>query len=266
MVQQAASQAARFGAAELARYAAVVSEALSSLKGTTAPRLQLELMVAQLLLPAIDDDDVGTHARLDALERRVAAAPVHEHPEPALASKPKAEPAPKSESKVKTPVKETPAKKTAKPKADVASPPAPEAKAPPPMDITQIRSLWPAVLDVVKSNGKVAWMVFSDSSPLSWEDGTLAIAMRDASKAANARNSGHSDRLQAAVHDVLRIDAQIDLVLAPDAPDAATPADASAPRVSDEPSIDDANVDDVSGVDLAIRELGATQIGEIEHR
>jgi hypothetical protein len=33
----------------------------------------------------------------------------------------------------------------------------------------------------------------------------------------------------------------------------------------DAPSMDDPDVDDSSGVDLALRELGATQIGEIEH-
>jgi DNA polymerase-3 subunit gamma/tau len=58
-------QARLFGAAELARAAEVVSEALSALKGATAPRLHLELMVARLLLPAADVDERGFLARLD---------------------------------------------------------------------------------------------------------------------------------------------------------------------------------------------------------
>jgi hypothetical protein len=33
----------------------------------------------------------------------------------------------------------------------------------------------------------------------------------------------------------------------------------------DAPSLDDADVDDVTGVDLIKRELGGVQIGEIEH-
>ena len=33
----------------------------------------------------------------------------------------------------------------------------------------------------------------------------------------------------------------------------------------DAPSLDDANADGAVGVDLALRELGATRIGEIEH-
>ena len=74
-------QAAAFGAAELARAADVVSEALSDLRGATAPRLQLELMAARLLLPASDADERGTRARLDQLERRMSSAPVLAAPE-----------------------------------------------------------------------------------------------------------------------------------------------------------------------------------------
>ena len=45
----------------------------------------------------------------------------------------------------------------------------------------------------------------------------------------------------------------------------AAPAAAQEPVEPDAPSLDDPNVDDATGVDLALRELGATQIGEIEH-
>jgi hypothetical protein len=130
------------------------------------------------------------------------------------------------------------------------------------IDITQIRSLWSAVLEVVKANRKVAWLVLNESAPLSWESGTLAVGVREASKLANARSNAFDGNLRAAVAEVLRIDANIDLVLAPDAP---SPDVAGAPeQTRDEPSIDDEALDDLSGVDLAIRELGATTIGEIE--
>jgi DNA polymerase-3 subunit gamma/tau len=43
------------------------------MKGTTAPRLQLELMCARVLLPAADDDSRSVLARLERLERRLAA-------------------------------------------------------------------------------------------------------------------------------------------------------------------------------------------------
>ncbi len=293
-VQRIAEQASRFGSAELARNAEIVSASLSALKGTTAPRLQLELMVAHLLLPAVDSDERGMQARLDQLERRMGADVVTQTPPPA--AQPAQPPAPPKLSEVAPSTAAKPKKGTKKPADELPDAPidapaeastsassgsvAAEPSIPTASDsahesvgvsasesttqtgaevsLAQIKSLWPAVLDVVKSKGKVAWMVFSDSAPLSWEGGTLAVAMRDASKAANARNSGHIDRLHDAVRDVLRVDVNIDLVLAPNAP-SATPA------VPDEPSVEDDNVEQVGGVDLAMRELGATRIGEIEH-
>jgi len=74
------------GLAQLSRAADLVSTGLSELKGATAPRLQLELLCARLLLPAVDDTDAGLLARLDRLEHRVsylgegAAAPVAPSP------------------------------------------------------------------------------------------------------------------------------------------------------------------------------------------
>ncbi len=66
------SQNERLGLAQLSRAADLVNTGLSELKGATAPRLQLELLCARLLLPAIDDTDSGLLARLDRLEHRVA--------------------------------------------------------------------------------------------------------------------------------------------------------------------------------------------------
>ena len=65
-------QAEKLGLAQLSRAADLVSTGLSELKGATAPRLQLELLCARLLLPAADDTDNGLAARLDRLERTVA--------------------------------------------------------------------------------------------------------------------------------------------------------------------------------------------------
>jgi DNA polymerase-3 subunit gamma/tau len=65
-------QAEKLGLAQLSRAADLVSVGLSELKGTTAPRLQLELLCARLLLPAVDDSEVGLQARLERLEHKVA--------------------------------------------------------------------------------------------------------------------------------------------------------------------------------------------------
>lgn len=72
-----------FGRAELNRIADALSEALSELRGATAPRLHLELLMSEVCLPAGTADSLDLLARLDRLEHRldtvagrVAAAPV----------------------------------------------------------------------------------------------------------------------------------------------------------------------------------------------
>src|SRR6185312_7978670 len=69
--ERLSSQAASLGAGELTRAAEVIAEGLTEMRGTTAPRLHLELMCARILLPGADVDARGIHARLDRLERRI---------------------------------------------------------------------------------------------------------------------------------------------------------------------------------------------------
>ncbi len=95
------TQAASLGAGELTRAAEVLAHGLAEMRGTTAPRLHLELMCARVLLPGADVDERGVHARLDRLERRigmtgpqdVVGSPVSDEttdvrPEPARRSSP----------------------------------------------------------------------------------------------------------------------------------------------------------------------------------
>lgn len=83
------AQADAMGAGELTRAAEVIAVGLTEMRGTTAPRLHLELMCARVLLPGADTDDRGLHARLDRLERRLSivgagtTAPAAEVPTPA---------------------------------------------------------------------------------------------------------------------------------------------------------------------------------------
>jgi len=64
-------QAVRFGAGELSRAAQVIAQGLTQMRGTTAPRLYLELMCARVLVPGADASESGITARLDRLERRL---------------------------------------------------------------------------------------------------------------------------------------------------------------------------------------------------
>ncbi len=69
-------QAAAFGRAGLTRAAEIISAGLVEMRGATSPRLLLELMCAQVLLPAAPADGAGLAERLDRLERRLAAGSV----------------------------------------------------------------------------------------------------------------------------------------------------------------------------------------------
>ena len=69
--QRLQTQVAGMGAGELTRAAEVIATGLTEMRGTTAPRLHLELMCARVLLPGADMDERGLHARMDRLERRV---------------------------------------------------------------------------------------------------------------------------------------------------------------------------------------------------
>ncbi|TDC14151.1 DNA polymerase III subunit gamma and tau, partial [Kribbella albertanoniae] len=66
------TQAAGIGAAELTRAADIVAAGLLEMRGATAPRLQLELICAKVLLPGADDSTNGIQARLDRMERRLS--------------------------------------------------------------------------------------------------------------------------------------------------------------------------------------------------
>jgi len=68
--ERMSAQARAFGAAELSRAADLVNTGLTEMRGATAPRLQLELVCARVLLPGADDAEQGLVARVDRLERR----------------------------------------------------------------------------------------------------------------------------------------------------------------------------------------------------
>src|SRR6201994_1125200 len=64
-----ARQAERFGIASLTRGAEIISDGLDQMRGATSPRLLLELMCAQVLLPTAGTDEKALLARLERLER-----------------------------------------------------------------------------------------------------------------------------------------------------------------------------------------------------
>jgi DNA polymerase-3 subunit gamma/tau len=69
-VERMRQQSGAFGAGALSRAADIVNAGLTEMTGATAPRLQLELICARVLLPGASGES-GYAARLDRLERRL---------------------------------------------------------------------------------------------------------------------------------------------------------------------------------------------------
>ncbi|MFT4042845.1 MAG: DNA polymerase III subunit gamma and tau, partial [Gordonia sp. (in: high G+C Gram-positive bacteria)] len=69
------AQIEKLGPGGLARFAEIVHTALGEMRGTTSPRLLLEVMCARMLLPSVSDDEAAVLQRLERLEAGVVSAP-----------------------------------------------------------------------------------------------------------------------------------------------------------------------------------------------
>ncbi|WP_369141262.1 DNA polymerase III subunit gamma and tau [Modestobacter versicolor] len=119
-------QAAALGGATLSRMADTVHAGLTEMRGTTAPRLLLELVCARMLLPGVDSSATATLQRLERLERRMSIAGEHAgRPEAAVAAAPVAA--------VRPPAPAAPAAPTA-PAPAAPAPAAPAVPAPAPAE------------------------------------------------------------------------------------------------------------------------------------
>jgi DNA polymerase III subunit gamma/tau len=236
-------QASRFGPAELTRAAEVVNAGLTEMRGATAPRLQLELICARILLPAADPDaESGMRARLDRLERRLAIGgqPVaRERPADAAAVAESAVPAPAAEVvdlREPAPAADQAADGVADQAADgVADQAAAEvrrevAKEPAPalapaavatqvdagLDLHAVRRMWPEILDQVKDKRRVTWMLLFDKvQVLGLDNGVLALGFPDPGSVKGFVAGGHDEVLRQVVIDLLGADWRIDCVHAP---------------------------------------------------
>ncbi|HEY0932666.1 MAG TPA: DNA polymerase III subunit gamma and tau, partial [Trebonia sp.] len=206
-------QAGRYGLASLTRAADIVAVGLDQMRGATSPRLLLELMCAQVLLPAAASDERSLLARLERLEAgasRPAAVrqqdepdhPERARPTPAPQPSPPAAPAqdpgqsvayqpPAPAAERPAPVQPAPVQPAPVPAQPSAaapvSPEPPPAPTPAPaatvapaaprgsVSLDLIRQAWPTVVDAVKAKGRVAWMVISHASVASFDDGVLTL-------------------------------------------------------------------------------------------
>ena len=392
-------QAGRFGQAELTRAAEIVSEGLIQMRGTTSPRLLLELMCAQILLPAASSGEKALLARLERLERRLeaaghgdtpapgtpspapgtpslappaagtpAAAPpaggtpaagtpapapdapampsaaqdtaprsVSRPPSPPERTRPPAEPVPwsaepapsaprraqatddgpvqeaqkpqrprpaprpREAADAREPVPPAQSSQPAPPRAQ-AQPPAPAQAQPPaqapagggPVSADVVRQRWPEILETVKGQRRVAWMLLSNATVHSVEDGVLTVLFAREGEARGFSASGYDRDLVTALGSVLGTNLRIKalssarLAASPGAPrsghggpdelsarapslvESPAPASGSPPprTLSPEAQQDSAPVQppsaDLTGMDLIKRELGGRVIAEID--
>jgi DNA polymerase-3 subunit gamma/tau len=244
-IERMRAQAAVFGSAELSRAADLVSVGLTELRGATAPRLQLELICARVLLPGagpVSDhaEARDLHARLDRIERRLAGAAA-----PVVAAAPVPPAAPSTEQltpRQKAPVEpeiateqepapprpapqEVPrpaAQEAPRPVAErpVALAPSPAASPQPPAaaqpgrgpDIDTVRRMWPDILNIVKTRRRYTWMLLTEGVAVIGLDGDmLTLAFADEGRRRNFLSGSH-ELLGEAIEEVLRTKWRVDAV------------------------------------------------------
>ena len=163
-----AEQAGRLGIATVTRFAEIVHTALIEMRGTTSPRLVLELLCARMQLPDAATDSAALLQRVERLERRLVATQSG-IPAESASLRPAASKAPSKPPSVTAPPV---------PAADGAPPAAAATRsgggAAPPrtMDAVAIRQLWPAVLDAVK-RGKQRTRALLHDAQVASVDGDL---------------------------------------------------------------------------------------------
>jgi DNA polymerase III subunit gamma/tau len=238
------TQAKLIGVANLIRSADLLANGLTQMRGATPPRLILELVCGQMMLPQANDAAVS--ARLEKLERGViSAAPTIEVK--AAKSEPvqnilKAEPM--VEVKPVVAVKTEPVKVESKPTNHKPSGVA---------DIATLRRLWPQVIENVKGKRRLTWSLLATSAQiLSVDEESISIGIVNAGARDSFVRSESDVILSDAFEEVAGVRRKI--VATVDTSVATT----TMARSDEDPT--DANM--LTGADLLASKLGAKVIKE----
>ena len=243
------TQAKLIGVANLIRSADLVANGLTAMRGATPPRLILELICGQMLLPAGDNSALA--ARVEKLERGQSAglittsAPVK--------SEEKIAPAKSEPKKVEAKQAEAKPAEVKQAEAKVVEPKPTNHKPSGSADITALRRMWPQVIENVKGKRRLTWSLLATSAQIiSVDDENLTIGIV---------NQGARDSFIRSESDVILSDAFEEVagvrrkILATVDTTVATTTMA---RSDEDPS--DANM--LSGADLLASKLGAKIIKE----
>jgi DNA polymerase-3 subunit gamma/tau len=271
------SQAKLFTPAQLVRVADLVSSGLSELRGAASPKLQLELLAARLVTNEVTQDLITRVEKLEQDGPRVSSAvpvpararvaaeqPVTQpsqsqtEPEPVVVKTPPPKP---KVSTTPAPMKPSQVTAAATQKAEEKSAEAPAALTGP-VSFEQIRDSWPAILQTLGSQSRVAGIVMVDTAPVSFgEDKVLAVAFPNSNTMNNAVKSGHDDRLRLVIQNLFHVDVRIDPTVDPNRAVAAKPKKEAATDAG-EASPDDETTPSRSSIDIITSSLGGQVISE----
>ena len=180
------TQAKLIGIASLIRSADLIAQGLTQMRGATPPRLILELICGQMMLPAGDNANIT--ARIEKLEKgsflitpSISATPAAAQSAPIKEVKPVTEVVNKVvESK---PIENKPV----------------QHKSSGSIDITSLRRMWPQVIDSVKGKRRLTWSLLATSAQiLSLDDENITIGIV---------NSGAKDSFVRSESDLILSDA-----------------------------------------------------------
>jgi DNA polymerase-3 subunit gamma/tau len=234
------TQAKLIGIASLIRSADLIAQGLTQMRGATPPRLILELICGQMMLPAGDNANIT--ARIEKLEKSsplimppVSAAPIVNQSAPIKEVKSVKEVVDKVvESK---PILEKPV----------------QNKASGSIDITSLRRMWPQVIDAVKGKRRLTWSLLATSAQiLSLDDEIITIGIV---------NSGARDSFVRSESDVILSDA-FEEVTGVRRKIIATVDSSVTTTTMARADEDPADNDMLSGADLLASKLGAKVIKE----
>jgi len=226
-VDRMRQQSAHFGPGTLSRAADIVNAGLSEMTGATAPRLQLELICARVLLPGASGES-GYAARLDRLERRLemtggsasmspVSAAARAPMAPAASRPPEPDLAPPVESPSPPPTKlpsvEAPPVEVRRPARVPASAPGPGA-----MDTDAIRRSWPDVLTKIGTITRVTWSLVSENTRvLDYNGERLLLGLSTEGLLSAFRGRNHAEVVRQALSEVIGVDTRVEGVLSAEA-------------------------------------------------
>ena len=221
-------QSGAFGPGALSRSADIVNAGLTEMTGATAPRLQLELICARVLLPGASGEN-GYAARLDRIERRLEMsgatpsartrpdASVPQPPAPPVAPPAAAPPVGARADAEPPPVQGRPVHEPpAGPPPGAESLPAqahPAPSMPGGIDTDAIRRSWPDILAKIFTIRRTTWTFLSEHTQVLDYDGTrLLLGIQTEGLATTFRRGQHAELVRQALSEVLGVEAVVEAI------------------------------------------------------